>query len=66
MATVFSSDGKSNNVNPFYQTVNSFVQSELNNRAVLVGRRVRSVGKSAPKSVEWGYQKTAWAIVKSF
>ena len=65
MATVFSSDGKSNNVNPFYQTVNSFVQSELNNRAVLVGRRVRSVGKSAPKSVEWGYQKTAWAIVKS-
>lgn len=65
MATVFKDGNNAVNVNPFYQTVNGFVVSELENRAALVGRRVRSVGKSAPKSVEWGYQKTAWAIVKS-
>lgn len=65
MATVFNPDGTSKNINPFYQQVNGFVQAELQNRAALLGRRVRSVGKSAPKSVEWGYQKTAWALVKS-
>jgi hypothetical protein len=65
MATIFKSDGSPLNVNPFFQQVNGFVVSELQNRASLVGRRVRSVGKSPAKSVEWGYQKTAWAIVQS-
>lgn len=65
MATIFTEGGGKVNVNPFYQQVNGFVVSELQNRASLVGRRVRSVGKSQPKSVEWGYQKTAWAVVRS-
>ena len=65
MATIFTEGGGKVNVNPFFQQVNGFVVSELQNRASLVGRRVRSVGKSQPKSVEWGYQKTAWAVVRS-
>jgi hypothetical protein len=63
MATIFNKDGSPKNVNPFYQTVDDFVASELHNRAALYSRRVRSVGSSPPKSVEWGYQKTAWATV---
>jgi len=63
MATVFKKDGTPTYINPFYQTVDKFVRDEMQNRAALYSRRVRSVGSSPPKSVEWGYQKTAWAIV---
>lgn len=65
MATIVTQNGVNRKINPFFQQVNTFVKSELSNRAALYGRRVRSVGKSAPKSVEWGYQKTAWATVQS-
>lgn len=65
MATLVKQDGTAINVNPFYQQVNSFVENEMKNRASLYGRRVRSVGSAPPKAVEWGYQKTAWAIVRS-
>lgn len=62
MATIFTKNG-SVNVNPFYQQVDKFVKDEMHNRAALYSRRVRSVGPSPPRSVEWGYQKTAYAIV---
>jgi hypothetical protein len=65
MATIKKENGEVISINPFYQQVNRFVENELKNRAVFYGRRVRSSGAVAPKSVEWGYQKTAWATVKS-
>lgn len=65
MASIFESDGTRRKINPFYQEVDGFVKNELSNRASLVGRRVRSIGASRPLSVEWGYQKTAWAQVQS-
>lgn len=52
-------------VNPFLQEVDKFVQSELKVRQNILGRRVRGVGASYPKPVEWAYAKTAWGIVSS-
>jgi len=52
-------------INPFYQEVNKFVRNELNARGEFYGQRVRGGNGSAPKAVEWSYQKTAWATVKS-
>lgn len=52
-------------VNPFLQEVDKFVQSELKVRQNILGRRVRGVGASYPKPVEWSYAKTAWGIVSS-
>ena len=54
-----------NYVNPFLQEVDKFVQSELKVRQNILGRRVRGVGASYPKPVEWAYAKTAWGIVSS-
>ena len=54
-----------NYVNPFLQEVDKFVQSELKVRQNILGRRVRGVGSSYPKPVEWAYAKTAWGIVSS-
>jgi len=65
MASIFDQNNNRRKINPFYQEVDSFVKNELSNRAALVGRRVRSIGASRPLSVEWGYQKTAWAQVQS-
>ena len=52
-------------VNPFYQEVDDFVQTELNTRASYYGRKVRGVGKAFPVNVVWSYQKTAWGRVVS-
>lgn len=52
-------------INPFYQSVNKFVRNELDARADFYAQRVRGGNGSAPKAVEWSYQKTAWATVKS-
>jgi hypothetical protein len=52
-------------VNPFLQEVDKFVQNELKVRQNILGRRVRGVGASYPKPVEWAYAKTAWGIVSS-
>lgn len=52
-------------VNPFLQEVDTFVKSELTVRQNILGRRVRGVGASYPKPVEWAYAKTAWGIVSS-
>ena len=52
-------------VNPFLQEVNKFVKDELKIRQNILGRRVRGVGASYPKPVEWAYAKTAWGIVSS-
>jgi hypothetical protein len=65
MATIKTENGDVISINPFYQQVNKFVENELKNRAVFYGRRVRASGAAAPKAVEWSYQKTAWATVKS-
>jgi hypothetical protein len=54
-----------NYVNPFFQQVDSFVKNELKVRQNIYGRRVRGVGASYPKQVEWSYGKTAWGIVTS-
>jgi hypothetical protein len=51
--------------NPFFQSVDKFVKDELTVRQNLYGRRVRGVGASYPKQVEWSYGKTAWGIVTS-
>lgn len=56
---------ESSYVNPFLQEVDKFVQSELKVRQNILGRRVRGVGASYPKPVEWAYAKTAWGIVRS-
>ena len=52
-------------VNPFLQEVDKFVKNELSVRQNILGRRVRGVGASYPKPVEWAYAKTAWGIVSS-
>lgn len=52
-------------VNPFLQEVDKFVKDELKVRQNILGRRVRGVGASYPKPVEWAYAKTAWGIVSS-
>ena len=52
-------------VNPFFQEVDRFVKNEITVRQNLAGRRVRGVGASYPKQVEWSYGKTAWGIVTS-
>jgi hypothetical protein len=54
-----------NYVNPFFQEVDSFVKNELKVRQNIYGRRVRGVGASYPKQVEWSYGKTAWGVVTS-
>lgn len=56
---------QSNYINPFFQEVDGFVKSELKVRQNIIGRRVRGVGASYPKPVEWAYAKTAWGIVSS-
>ena len=60
-----SGNEESKYVNPFLQEVDKFVQSELKVRQNILGRRVRGVGASYPKPVEWAYAKTAWGIVSS-
>lgn len=56
---------KTTYISPFYQTVNKFVQNELNARAEFYGQRVRGGNNGTINSVEWSYQKSAWATVKS-
>ena len=58
-------DSQKSYVNPFFQEVDKFVQSEITVRQNILGRRVRGVGASYPKPVEWAYGKTAWGIVSS-
>lgn len=52
-------------VNPFYQKVTDYVETELNTRASFYGRRVRGSGKGVPADLAWAYQKTAWGHVIS-
>jgi hypothetical protein len=69
MPSIFTKDANGNEIvryiNPFYQQVNKFVRTELDERSKLYGQRVRGVGDSRPVGVEWSYQKTAWATAKS-
>jgi len=65
MPTIVDSEGKTKYISPFYQSVNKFVRNELDKRAEHYGTRVRGGGDIAPTAIGWGYQKTAWATVKS-
>jgi len=50
-------------VNPFYQSVSDYVRTELTERGVSYGARVRSSNVRDPERLMWSYSKIAWAKV---